>query len=430
MTQTNPHDAAATTSSQRNGDADRARRFDVAQLRADFPILSTEVHGRPLVYLDNAATTQRPRAVIDAVRHFYECCNANVHRGLHALSEEATSAYEAARGTIANFFNLVEPRQVVFTRGTTEAVNLVAHAWAGRSLRPGDEVLITHMEHHGNLVPWRVACDRAGATLRVAPVDDAGQLDMRGFESLLNSKTKLVAAAHVSNVLGTVNPVREMTRLAHDAGALVLLDGAQALAHGPVDLGEIGCDFYAFSGHKCFGPMGIGALIGRFDLLSQMPPFQTGGEMIDNVTFEKVDFAEPPMRFEAGTPNVAGAVGLGVALDYLQALHQSGLACHEADLVAHATAALGEVAGLRLIGTAKDKCPVFSFTIDGMHPYDLAPILDRQGVAVRTGHHCAQPLMERFGVSATVRASLAAYNRREEVDTLVEAIAKARRMLL
>jgi cysteine desulfurase/selenocysteine lyase len=430
MTQANAGSGEPAVDETATAPLDTSTSFDVGRLRADFPALHQEVHGKPLAYLDNAATTQRPQSVIGAVSGFYKHSNANVHRGLHSLSEEATTAYEDARAKVARHLGLSDPRRIVFVRGTTEAINLVAHSWGLHNLGPGDEVLLTQMEHHGNIVPWRVICDRTDATLRAAPVDDAGRIDMDAFQSMLTEKTKLVAVVHISNVLGTVNPVEEITRLAHDVGAKVLLDGAQGVAHASVDLEAIGCDFYAFSGHKCFGPMGIGVLAARSELLETMPPYQTGGEMIENVTFDKVDFADPPGRFEAGTPNVPGAIGLGAAMDYLDKLDRIGADAHEAALRDYAADALREVPGLRLIGEAAGKAPIFAFVIDGMHPYDVAPILDRQGVAIRTGHHCAQPLMECFGVPSTMRASLAAYNTPAEVDTLIAGLEKARTFLM
>ena len=403
--------------------------FDVDAVRADFPILDQQVHGKPLVYLDNAASSQKPLAVIEAIAGYYRRDHANVHRGLHALSERATAAYEEARGKVARFINAPAPRQVVFTKGCTEAINLVAHSFGLANLGPGDEVLLTHMEHHSNIVPWQIACEATGATLRVAPVDDRGELRLDEFEAMLSERTKVVAAVHVSNTLGTINPVQRMTELAHAAGAVVLIDGAQAVAHMPIDVQSIGCDFYAFSGHKMFGPTGVGALWGRQELLEAMPPYQGGGEMIESVTFDKTVYAEPPMRFEAGTPPIAEAIGLGAAVDYLESIDMAAAMAHEQNLLNHGRDALLGVPGLRLVGDAAHKSAVLSFVVDGMHPYDMAPLLDREGVAVRTGHHCTQPLMERFGVNATVRASMALYNRRDEIDRLIEGIEKSRRFL-
>jgi len=403
--------------------------FDVDAVRADFPILDQQVHGKPLVYLDNAASSQKPLAVIEAIAGYYRRDHANVHRGLHALSERATAAYEEARGKVARFINAPAPRQVVFTKGCTEAINLVAHSFGLANLGPGDEVLLTHMEHHSNIVPWQIACEATGATLRVAPVDDRGELRLDEFEAMLSERTKVLAAVHVSNTLGTINPVQRMTELAHAAGAVVLIDGAQAVAHMPIDVQSIGCDFYAFSGHKMFGPTGVGALWGRQELLEAMPPYQGGGEMIESVTFDKTVYAEPPMRFEAGTPPIAEAIGLGAAVDYLESIDMAAAMAHEQNLLNHGRDALLGVPGLRLVGDAAHKSAVLSFVVDGMHPYDMAPLLDREGVAVRTGHHCTQPLMERFGVNATVRASMALYNRRDEIDRLIEGIEKSRRFL-
>ena len=402
------------------------RTLDLPAVRADFPILTRKIHGHPLTYLDNAASTQKPRAVLDAERTFYEQHNANIHRGVHQLSQEATDAWEAARETLRRFLGAAAHQEIVFTRGTTESINLVAASYGRAHLRPGDEVLITHLEHHSNIVPWQLICEQTGAVLRVAPIDDDGQLIMSAFEALLGPRTKIVAVAHVSNALGTVNPVAEIARLAHDAGAVVLVDGAQGAPHGHVDVQALGADFYALSGHKMYGPTGIGVLYGRRELLDAMPPYQGGGEMIRSVTFEKSTWAPVPHKFEAGTPNIAGAVGLAAAVDYLTNLGVAAITAHEADLLAYGTARLGEVEGLRMIGTAAHKAGVMSFVLDYAHPHDIGTILDREGVAVRTGHHCAQPVMERFGVPATTRASVGVYNTREEIDVLVAALAKVR----
>lgn len=400
--------------------------LDVARIRADFPILATTVRGRPLVYLDNAATSQKPRAVIDALARYYESQNANVHRGVYHLSELATSLYEGARAKVRAFLNAAEDREIVFVRGTTEAVNLVAASWGRATLRAGDEVLVSAMEHHSNIVPWQLACEAAGARLAVAPMNERGELILDELERRLTPRVKLVAVTHVSNSLGTVNPVREITALAHARGIPVLVDGAQAAPHGLADVRDIGCDFYTISGHKMFGPMGIGALYGRAELLERLPPYQGGGDMIRSVTFERTTYAAIPARFEAGTPHVAGAVGLAAAVDYLNALDWSQVAAHEAGLVEHAMERLAAVPGLRLVGTAAHKVGVVSFVMDGIHPHDLGTIVDQDGVAIRTGHHCTQPVMDFFGVPATARASFAFYNTRAEVDALAAALERAR----
>ncbi len=401
-----------------------AGTFDVQRVRGDFPILGRQVRGRPLVYLDNAATSQKPQAVLDALNDYYTTTNSNVHRGLHALSERATAVYEDARRRIAGFVGAGDAHQVVFVRGATEGINLVAQSHGRSVMRSGDEVLITHMEHHSNIVPWQALCEQTGATLRVAPIDDGGALDMDALEKLITDRTRIVAAVHVSNALGTINPVGKIVDLAHQVGAVVLLDGAQAVPHGGVDVQQLNCDFYVFSGHKAFGPTGIGALIGRTALLERMPPYQYGGDMIKSVTFEKTVYNDLPYKFEAGTPHVAGAVGLGAAVSYLEALDAPGAAAHEQTLLAEATAVLREVPGLRLIGTAKAKVPVLSFVLSDVHAHDVGTILDSLGIAVRSGHHCAQPMMDRFGVPATVRASLTFYNTAEEVASLGEGLKK------
>jgi cysteine desulfurase/selenocysteine lyase len=403
-----------------------AARLDVDRVRKDFPILEQRIHGHPLVFLDSAASAQKPRAVIDAIAELYARSYANVHRGVYELSERATAAFEAGRAKVRAFLNAPDAREIVFVRGTTEAINLVAASFGRPRLGPGDEVLVTHMEHHSNIVPWQLLCQEKGATLRVAPIDDRGALVMEEFQRLLGPRTRLAAVTHVSNALGTINPVRELVDVAHAAGVPVLVDGAQAVPHQRVDVQALGCDFYAFSSHKVFGPTGVGVLWGRGEHLDAMPPYQGGGEMILSVSFEETLYKEPPYRFEAGTPDIAGVVGLGAALDYVTALGLDAVEAHEQALLAYATERLREIPGLRLIGTAPHKAAVLSFVLDDVHPHDVGTILDRSGVAVRTGHHCAQPVMERFGVPATIRASLALYNTREDVDALVTALHEVR----
>ncbi|HEY2291312.1 MAG TPA: cysteine desulfurase [Thermoanaerobaculia bacterium] len=409
-------------------DQARASTYDLARVRADFPILAREIHGHRLVYLDNAASTQKPRAVAAAVAGCYEGWYANVERGVHTLSQLATAHRERARETVARFLNAASTAEVVFTRGTTESINLVAEAWGRRNVGPGDEVLITGLEHHSNLVPWQRLCEERGALLRVAPIDDQGEVRLDEFERLLSPRTRLAAFAHVSNALGTVNPVREMAAMAHRAGALALVDGAQAVPHMPVDVRDLECDFYAFSGHKVYGPSGIGVLWGRQDLLEAMPPWQSGGGMVRTVRFEKTTYAPPPHRFEAGTPFIEGAAGLAAALDYLTALGLPAVGAWESELLALADERLAEVPGLRIVGTARRKAAVLSFTMQGIHPHDLGTILDHEGIAIRAGHHCAQPVMARFGVPATARASFGLYNTPEEVEALAAALHKAREL--
>jgi len=391
----------------------------------DFPILKQTVHGKPLVYLDNGATTQKPRVVLQAERRYYEDANANIHRGVHHLSQRATDLYEAARARVHAFLHADAACDVVFTHGTTEAINLVAYAWGHDNLKSGDEILITEMEHHANIVPWQLLCQRTGAVLRVAPVTDAGELDLDAWQALLNPRTRIAAFTHVSNALGTINPVDEMTRLAHAAGALVLIDGAQAVAHQAVDLQTLDCDFYAFSVHKLYGPTGLGVLAGRHELLQAMPPWQSGGDMIRTVSFDGTTYADAPQRFEAGTPHIAGVMGLAAAIDYVQALGLDAIAAHEHDLLQYATGQLQQVPGLRVIGASAHKAGIISFLVDGIHPHDLGTLLDLEGVAVRTGHHCAMPLMTRFKLPGTVRASFGVYNTHADVDALVAAIHKA-----
>lgn len=399
--------------------------YDVDAIRKDFAILSREVYGKPLVYLDNAASTQRPRQVLDAIQHFYTTSNSNVHRGVHRLSQEATDLYEGARKTMADFLGAAI-NEIVFTRGTTEAINLVAFSYGRANVTPGDEIVVSHMEHHANIVPWQLLCEQTGAVLKVAPITDDGALDMEAFAALLGNRTKIVAITHVSNALGTVNPIAEIARLTHDVGAVLVVDGAQGAPHGAVDVKALGADFYALSGHKMYGPTGIGLLYGRHELLAAMPPWQGGGDMILSVTFEETTYNEAPFRFEAGTPNIAGAIGLAAAADYLTNLGLDAIAAHEADLLAYGTKVLSSVPGLRLIGTAPKKACVLSFVLEGIHPHDIGTILDREGVAIRTGHHCAQPVMERFGVAATARASVGVYTTRAELDALVKALHVAR----
>lgn len=398
-------------------------------LVADFPILSrTTGGGRRLVYLDNAATTQKPEAVIAAEADFYRRANANIHRGVHWLSQHATDLHEAARRKVAAFINAEQDSEIVFTSGTTGSINLVAQSWGRANLKPGDEILLTGLEHHSNIVPWQLACQQTGAVLKVVPVTDRGELDLDAFGRLLGPRTRLLAIAHVSNALGTVNPIEPMIRQAHAAGALVLVDGAQAVAHQPVDVRRLGSDFYAFSGHKLYGPTGIGVLHARAELLAAMPPWQGGGDMIRTVSFEGSTWAEPPQRFEAGTPNIAGAVGLAAAIDYVQGVGLERIAAHEHRLLQSATAAVAGLAGIRLIGTAAQRAGILSFVVDGIHPHDLGTILDSEGVAIRAGHHCAMPLMTRFGVPGTARASFALYNGEDDVAALVAAIAKAQEL--
>ena len=397
----------------------RSALLDVERVRQEFPILNEKPYGEPLVYLDSAATTQKPQAVIDAMSRFYSRDNANVHRGVHYLSERATEAYEGARAKVGGFLNAADASEIVFTRGTTEAINLVAQTYARTHLDEGDEVLVTAMEHHSNIVPWQMVCEQRGARLRVAPINDAGELLVDELERLVGPRTKLVAVTHVSNVLGTINPIRRITEIAHARGARVLVDGAQAAPHLDIDVQALGCDFYALSGHKMYGPTGIGVLYGRSELLEEMPPYQGGGDMIASVSFEKTVYNKIPYKFEAGTPNLAGAVGLGAAIDFLGGLGHEALAAHEHDVLAYGVRALSALPGLRLIGTAPAKASVVSFVLDGVHPHDIGTILDRQGVAIRAGHHCAQPLLSRLGLAATARASLACYSTRHDIDALV-----------
>jgi cysteine desulfurase/selenocysteine lyase len=400
--------------------------LDVERIRRDFPILSREVNGHPLVYLDNAASAQRPQAVIDAEAHYYAEIHANVHRGVHTLSQRATEAYEGARERARRFINAASTHEVIFVRGTTEGINLVAQAYARPRLKPGDEILITWLEHHSNIVPWQLLCEQTGTRLKVAPINAAGEVEIAAFEALLSARTRMVAVAHVSNALGTLLPVREIIALAHARGVPVLLDGAQAVPHMSVDMRALDCDFYAFSGHKMFAPTGVGVLYGRESLLEAMPPWQGGGDMILKVSFEGTTYNTLPHKFEAGTPNIAGVVGLGAAIDYLETVGMERIAQYEHGLLDYATRRLAAVKGLRFIGTAREKAAVISFVLDGIHAHDVGTILDSEGIAIRTGHHCAMPVMDFYGVPATARASLAFYNTADEVDRLATALDRAR----
>jgi cysteine desulfurase / selenocysteine lyase len=399
--------------------------LDVAAVRAEFPILARTLRGKPLAYLDSAATAQKPRAVIEAVTDFYANHYASVHRGVYELSETATRMYEGAREKVRAFLGAHQAREIVFVRNATEAINFVAGSFGRKNVGAGDEIVVTAMEHHANIVPWQMLCEEKGARLRVLPITDGGELELGALPGLLGERTRLLAVTHVSNVLGTINPVRELTALAHARGVPVLVDGAQAAPRIPVDVRELGCDFYAISGHKLYGPNGIGALYGRAELLETMPPWQGGGSMIESVSFEKTTFAGVPTRFEAGSPNAEGAVGLGAALDFLRALGMENVAAHERELLVHGTQLLDAIPGVRIQGRARAKTGVLSFTLDGVHAHDLGTVLDGEGVAIRAGHHCAQPLMERFGVAATARASLGVYNHREDLDRLARAVRKA-----
>ena len=403
--------------------------LDVARIREDFPLLAREVNGKPLVYFDNANTSQKPRAVIEAVDDFYRRHNANVARAVHTLGEEATSAYEATRDKLARFINAPSRDEIVFTSGTTQAINLVAYSYLLPRLLPGDEIVITQMEHHADIVPWQILGERAGAKLKVAPITEKGELIVEKYVDLLTPRVKLAGIVHVSNVLGTINPVAEIARAARKRGIPLLVDGSQAMPHMPVDVRALGCDFYALTGHKMFGPTGTGALWARKELLRDMPPFFGGGEMIREVRFDGTTYADPPHRFEAGTPNIAGFVGLGAAIDYMESIGRERIAAYERDLLEYATAAMRTVPGLRIFGEAKNKASVISFLVDGAHAHDLATLLDQEGIAVRSGHHCAHPLMQFYGVPATCRASFAFYNTREEVDRFIEAIARVRKLL-
>jgi len=400
--------------------------FDIAKVRADFPILREVVHGKPLVYLDSANTSQKPASVLQALDDYYRHANGNIHRATHLLSERATQAYEGARVKAARFINAADPKSIVLTTGTTDGINLVAQTYGRMTLRPGDDVLLSWLEHHSNIVPWQILCEQTGATLRVAPITDRGEIDVEAYHRLLSPRTKIVAIGHVSNALGTINPVREMTDAAHAVGAVVLVDGAQAVPHLVVDVQALDSDFYVFSSHKMFGPTGTGVLYGRRELLEAMPPYRGGGDMIASVTFEKTVYNVVPYKFEAGTPNIAGVVGLGAAIDYLSAIDRGAALAHEDEVLAYATARLREVPGTRIIGEAREKTGVLSFVLEGVHPHDVGTVLDREGVAVRTGQHCAQPVMDRYGITATVRASLAIYNTHADIDALIAALGRVR----
>ncbi|MFI5399004.1 MAG: SufS family cysteine desulfurase [Candidatus Binatia bacterium] len=402
--------------------------LDVAKIREDFPILRYPVHGKPLVYLDNAATTQKPQVVIDTLSRYYTTANANIHRGVHTLSERATQAYEAARATTRRFLNAADDREIIFVRGATEGINLVAQSYGRTFLKPGDEIIISTMEHHSNIVPWQILCEQVGATLRVITINNDGELHLDVYEGLLNERTKLVAIAHVSNALGTINPIRQVIDLAHHWNVPVLVDGAQAVPHLQVDVQALDCDFYTFSAHKLFGPTGIGVLYGKAALLDRMPPYQGGGDMISLVTFEKTHYNTLPYKFEAGTPHIAGGVGLGAAIEYVSRIGLDAIAAYEHDLLAYATDSLNAIEGLDIIGTAKEKAGVLSFVLEGVHPHDIGTVLDREGIAIRAGHHCAMPVMQRFGVPATARASLAFYNTEEEIDAMVAAVRKVKKV--
>ena len=404
---------------------ERPRGFEVENLRRDFPALQQTVHGKPLVYLDSAATALKPLAVIEAVRGFYERDSANVHRGVHLLSQRATAGYEAARQRVKKFLNAREAAEIVFVRGTTEALNLVAQTYGKSRLHAGDEILITELEHHSNIVPWQILCEQIGARLKVVPVTDSGDVELEAVKARLGERTRIVAIAHASNTLGTILPLKEITRAAHERGAIVVVDGAQGAPHLPVDVQDLGVDFYALSGHKLYGPSGSGVLYGRREVFDDLPPYQVGGGMIRRVSFEKTTFAPLPERYEAGTPDIAGAIGLGAAVTYLEGLDSAALEEHEQDLLGYGTRVLSAIPGVRLIGTAPRKIGVISFVVDGVHPHDLGTIVDSEGVAIRTGHHCTQPLMERFGVPATARASLGLYNTRHDLDALGSAVEKA-----
>lgn len=407
-----------------------SKKMDIEQIRADFPVLHQEVNGKPLVYLDNGATTQKPQVVIDAIANYYRTTNSNVHRGAHTLSDQATQMFEDARSTMQKFLNAAKSEEIIWTRGTTESINLVAQTWVRSNVKAGDEIIISGMEHHSNIVPWQMVCEQTGALLKVIPVLDDGSLDYDAYLKLLSDKTKFVAVVHVSNALGTLNPAEDIIREAHKVGAKTLIDGAQAVAHWDIDVQALDCDFYAFSGHKLFGPTGLGVLYGKEELLNAMPPYQGGGEMILHVSFEKTTYNVLPYKFEAGTPNIAGAIAMAAAIDYLNSLDRVALAKHEDALLARANELAAQTDGIRLIGTSKNKASVFSFLIEGTHPHDVGTLLDQQGIAVRTGHHCAMPVMDQFEIPGTIRASFTFYNTLDEVDALFKAIEKVKMFLL
>jgi len=398
------------------------KSFDVERIRAEFPILNQKVNGKPLVYLDNAATSQKPQVVIDAISRYYLEENSNIHRGVHFLSDKATQSFEAARRKIQRFINAASQKEIIYVRGTTEAINLVAQTYGRRNFRQGDEILISAMEHHSNIVPWQMLAEEKGLVLRVIPMNDRGELFLDKYESMFNERTRFVSVVHVSNALGTINPVRLMISIAHSHGVPVLIDGAQAVSHGRIDVRDLDCDFYAFSGHKMYGPTGVGILYGKEHLLEAMPPYQGGGDMIRTVTYQKTTYNDLPYKFEAGTPNIAGGVGLGATIDFLNRIDFDAAIQHEREVFEYASAVLPEIKGLRVIGTAKEKASVHSFTLEGIHPHDIGTILDDEGIAIRTGHHCAQPVMQCFNIPATARASFALYNTKEEVETLVKGI--------
>ena len=404
-------------------------KLDVYSVRQQFPILNREVKGKPLVYLDNAATSQKPQVVIDALVNYYTDYNANVHRGIHTLAEEATMAFERTRDAVQQFINAESREQVIYTRGTTEGINLVSYTWGRQNIKAGDEIIVSTIEHHSNIVPWQILCEEKGAKLRVIPINDKGELLMEEFEKLLNPKTKLVSIVHASNALGTINPVKKIIDAAHKVGALVLVDGAQSTVHLDIDVQEMDCDFFVFSSHKLYGPTGIGILYGKKDLLEAMPPFQGGGEMIKEVTFEKTTYNDLPYKFEAGTPNIADTIALKAALDFVNEIGKEKIRRHEEELLAYATVQLEQIPGLRIIGKAKEKVSVISFVVDSLHPQDIGILLDNRGIAVRTGHHCAEPCMRFFEIPGTVRASFAMYNTKEEIDELVNGLQKAIKML-
>ena len=406
--------------------ADARTAFDVQRVRRDFPILAERVHGKPLVYLDSANTSQKPQSVLDAMDAYYRHANANIHRATHLLSERATALYEGARAKAAAFVNAPDAKSIVLTKGTTDGINLVAQSYGRSTLRPGDEILISWLEHHSNIVPWQLLCEQSGAVLRVVPIDETGEVDLEQYAALLSSRTRIVAMGHVSNALGTVNPVRQIIEQAHARGAVVLIDGAQAVPHLAIDVQALDCDFYVFSSHKMYGPTGVGVLYGRRSLLEAMPPYQGGGDMIASVTFEKTLYNVVPYKFEAGTPNIGGVVGFGAAVDYLMAIDRAGALAHEDAVLAYATSRIRQIPGVRIVGQARHKTGVLSFLLEGVHPHDAGTILDREGVAVRTGQHCAQPVMDRYGITATIRASLGVYNTREEIDVLVHALERVR----